>query len=259
MESYVSGGTASRIKIENNEDPCTFDNNMLDIDPYFEKFIPKNSDTKSYFVSLPADNIYTKSYSINQSHKEIEPTPTEDLMREHSLLNRIMLIYENILFKIDSNINFDLQLVFDSATIVKEFIQEYHEPLEEKYIFAFLVERNLHVELISELIKQHRLSGVITEKIFKYVRLAELPKLSKYIKLFIYMYRAHESREETIIFNEFRKIAGVKLMKEIGEEFEKSEHELFGADGYEGILNKVIKIEIKLDIYNLNTYTPIVV
>jgi hypothetical protein len=73
------------------------------------------------------------------------------------------------------------------------------------------------------------------------------------------MYRAHESREDTIIFNEFRKIAGAKLMKEIGEKFEKSEHELFGADGYEGILDKVIKIEIKLDIYNLDTYTPIVI
>lgn len=255
MESYVSGGTASEIKIEfeTSEDVCLLDNNMLNINPYSEKSIPTNSN----FASLPQDNIYTKN--INSTLKEEEPTPTEDLMKEHGILNRIMLIYENVLFKIDSNIHFDLQLVFDSATIVKEFIEEYHEPMEEKYIFAFLLERNLHVELISELIKQHRLSKIITGKIFKYINLTDLEKLSKYIKLFLYMYRAHESREDTIIFNQFRKIAGAELIKEIGEKFEESEHELFGVDGYGRLLDQVIKIEIKLNIYNLAIYTPIII
>ena len=37
-----------------------------------EKFIPKNSDTKSYFVSLPVDNIYTKQYPTNKFSEEIE-------------------------------------------------------------------------------------------------------------------------------------------------------------------------------------------
>ena len=189
---------------------------------------------------------------------ETEPTPTEDLMREHGILNRIMLIYEEVLYKIEHKISFDLQLVFDSAKIIKEFIEEYHEPLEEKYIFAFLLERQMYVELIAELTKQHRLSKLITNKIFMYINSADLVKLSKYIKMFLYMYRAHESREDTVIFNQFRKIAGSKIMESYGEKFEESEHELFGPGGYENILSKVTDIEIKIGIHNLQTYTPII-
>lgn len=189
---------------------------------------------------------------------ESEPTPTEDLMREHGILNRIMLIYEDVLCKIENNIHFDLQLLFDASKIVKEFIEEYHEPMEEKYIFAFLLERQMHVELITELTKQHHLSKIITNKIFKCINSVDLVRLSKYIKIFLYMYRAHESREDTIIFNQFRKIAGTKIMAEYGEKFEESEHELFGPGGYEHILDKVMNIEIKLGIHNLQMYTPII-
>jgi hypothetical protein len=48
----------------------------------------------------------------------------------------------------------------------------------------------------------------------------------------------------------------VKQLIEYAELFEKSENELFGKDGYETILQKVIVIEKKLNIDNLQIYTP---
>lgn len=191
--------------------------------------------------------------------EETEISPTEDLMREHGILNRIMLIYEDILQKIKNKTEFDINLLLKSATIVKEFIEEYHEPLEEKYIFSALLEKNMHTELIEELIAQHRISKLITEKIFKFIADSNLSKISKYIKIFIHMYRAHESREDTVIFTQFRKITDDPTIKKLADVFEDTEHELFGPGGYESILAKVTDIEKQLGIYDLKVYTPLII
>jgi hypothetical protein len=42
----------------------------------------------------------------------------------------------------------------------------------------------------------------------------------------------------------------------LGEDFEKKEHELFGQDGFESVVEKVADLEKKLGIYDLNQFTP---
>lgn len=192
----------------------------------------------------------------NKIENSSEDVPvTEDLMREHGLLNRILLIYENIIHKIEHNIDFDMDIIIQCVNIVKEFVEDYHEPLEEKYIFTFLKEKNLHVQLIDELINQHRVSKKITDKIMSYATKNDNDKLRKYLRLFIYMYRAHESREDTVIFNEFRKIAPKQLYESYSEIFEDTEKEKFGDGGYNKILNRVMDLEKQLSIYDLKVYT----
>ena len=70
------------------------------------------------------------------------------------------------------------------------------------------------------------------------------------------MYRAHESREDTIIFPEFTKLVSKEELHRFGEIFEDSEHEKFGKNGYKKILQKVIVIEENLGIHTLKHYTP---
>lgn len=185
-----------------------------------------------------------------------EPSPTEDLMREHGLLDRILLIYEFYLGQIHQLKPIDLALLTESTQIIRSFIEEYHEPMEEKYIFAPLLEKKIEVELITELIVQHKVSKLITGKIFTYVAQSNIPKIDYYIRMFLHMYRAHESREDTVIFNKFREMTPPARMAELGDEFERSETEKFGPDGYERILQRVNQIETNLGIHNLKSYTP---
>jgi len=42
----------------------------------------------------------------------------------------------------------------------------------------------------------------------------------------------------------------------LGEEFEKKEHQLFGSEGFEGVLDQVAFIEKKLGIYDPSQFTP---
>ena len=64
-----------------------------------------------------------------------EVTPTEDLMREHGLLNRILLIYDHHLRLLDSQQGFDPTVLASAADIIKRFVEDYHEKLEEDYLF----------------------------------------------------------------------------------------------------------------------------
>ena len=70
------------------------------------------------------------------------------------------------------------------------------------------------------------------------------------------MYRPHEAREDTVLFPAFRKIVSRHEYDSLGEEFKNYEHNLFGEDGFETMVNKVSDIEKSLGIYDLAQFTP---
>jgi len=49
-----------------------------------------------------------------QTHAE-QVTPPEDLMREHGVLNRVLLIYEDVIRKIEDKQDFEPQFILQSA------------------------------------------------------------------------------------------------------------------------------------------------
>ena len=59
-----------------------------------------------------------------------------------------------------------------------------------------------------------------------------------------------------MLFPAFRKIVSGHEYHSLGEDFEKKEHELFGEDGFEMMVDKVAAIEKKLGIYDLAKFTP---
>jgi len=70
------------------------------------------------------------------------------------------------------------------------------------------------------------------------------------------MYRPHEAREDTVLFPAIRSIITKHEYDSLGEDFEKKEHELFGDDGFESMVEKVATIEQQLDIFDLSKFTP---
>ena len=82
-------------------------------------------------------------------------------------------------------------------------------------------------------------------------------KLIKLLTYFNTMYRPHEAREDTILFPALRKIISKNEYFALGEDFEDKEHELFGEDGFEAMVEKVAGIEKQLGIYDLSKFTPL--
>ena len=65
-----------------------------------------------------------------------EISPAEDLMREHGLLNRILLIYDHHVQLLSAKKTFDGSILVSSADIIRQFVEEYHEKLEEDYFVS---------------------------------------------------------------------------------------------------------------------------
>src|SRR5947199_7402525 len=76
-------------------------------------------------------------------------TAPEDLMKEHGVLNRCLLIYEEGMRRLQTNPNDIAPDVFNhTAQLVKSFVEEYHERNEEKYIFPEFERAKKLVDLV---------------------------------------------------------------------------------------------------------------
>lgn len=190
-----------------------------------------------------------------------EVSPPEDLMQEHGLLNRILLIYDTCKTHLINKENFSKQTLLNSAQIIRTFVEDYHERQEENYIFPRFQKAHQQMDLVQVLLQQHNAGRRITSQIMELCKSqtatdAENQKLIQLLTDFNSMYRPHESREDTVLFPAFRKIVSKHEYDSLGEEFENNEKKLFGKDGFESMVNKVSDIEKSLGIYDLAQFTP---
>lgn len=193
---------------------------------------------------------------------EDEVSPAEDLMREHGVLKRVLLVYGEAIRRIDANQDLDTGVVMDSAKIIRSFIEDYHEKLEENFLFPRFKKAGKLTDLVDVLLQQHQGGRRLTDLTMQFATNQALKntedrwKLGDSLRQFIRMYNPHEAREDTVLFPEFRKIVSKNEYDSLGEDFEKKEHELFGEDGFEKMVDKVAGIEKQLGIYDLAQFTP---
>ena len=190
-------------------------------------------------------------------------SPAEDLMREHGVLNRILLIYDEHLRLLAAKKTFDGSVLADAADIVRHFVEEYHEKLEEDFLFPRFRKAGKLVSLVDTLQSQHKAGRDLTAKIKELAGVATLKyvssdneKLSDALRAFLRMYRPHEAREDTVLFPTFRTIVSAHEYDALGDDFEKKEDELFGDEGFFKVVDQVAQLEKKLGIYELAQFTP---
>src|SRR6266498_5600690 len=95
--------------------------------------------------------------------KEAEVGPPEDLMREHGVLKRVLLIYGEVLRRIDAKQDFPPEALADAAGIIRSFIEDYHEKLEEDFLFPRFEKAHQLVDLVSVLRDQHQAGRRVTD------------------------------------------------------------------------------------------------
>ena len=194
--------------------------------------------------------------------KEVKVGPPEDLMREHGVLKRILLIYGEALRRIDAKQDFPPEALADAAGIIRSFVEDYHEKLEEDFLFPRFEKANQLVDLVRVLREQHQAGRRVTDVTMRFASLQSLRNESERAQLinsmqqFIRMYNPHEAREDTVLFPAFRKIVSPHEFDSLGEDFEKKEDELFGEEGFEKMVDKVASIEKHFGIYDLAQFTP---
>ena len=193
---------------------------------------------------------------------EEEVGATEDLMREHGVLNRVLLIYEEGLRRIHAMEDVTPELFQHCGTLVRKFVEDYHEKLEENFIFPEFERAKKLADLVKVLKEQHQAGRRVTDVILRNADKDQFRKgdarqeLVRACEAFIRMYRPHEAREDTVLFPALHKIVPAKRLKELGEQFEKEEDRLFGEEGFEKTVDQVAAIEKQLGIDDLAKFTP---
>jgi hemerythrin-like domain-containing protein len=150
----------------------------------------------------------------------------------------------------------------DAAKLIRSFVEDYHEKLEEDYLFPRFKKANKLVDLVDVLLQQHQAGRRLTEVTMRFSTNNSLKnpderrQLADSMRQFIRMYSPHEAREDTVLFPAFRGIVSAHEFDSLGEDFEKKEDELFGDDGFFKVVDRVAEIEKKLGIYELAQFTP---
>src|ERR1051326_1602470 len=152
-------------------------------------------------LATPQDKSENKEANKPKGDEGI--SPAEDLMREHGVLNRILLIYDEHLRLLAAKKTFDGSVLASAADIVKHFVEEYHEKLEEEFLFPRFRKAGKHVKLVDTLQAQHKAGRETTAKnreppgvaTLKYVS-TDSEKLADALREFLRMYRPHEARED---------------------------------------------------------------
>jgi len=198
----------------------------------------------------------------DENKKGGEVTATEDLMREHGVLRRALLIYSETVPKLRSNPS---DVVPDAlqktAKLFRTFGEDYHEKkLEETYIFPAVKRAGgLAAGLPDILVVQHNRGREITDYIVNLTNGGKLSgnteALAKALESFVLMYRNHAAREDTIIFPAWKQTLTAKQLDEMGDKFEEIEKQQFGTDGYETAVKQISDIEGSLGLADLSQFT----
>jgi hemerythrin-like domain-containing protein len=188
-------------------------------------------------------------------------TPPEDLMREHGVLDRVLLVYEAAIAKLSTNQDFDPAVVTQSAQVIRDFINNYHEKSEEDYVFPRFRAAGQMTDLVETLRQQHEAGRRVTQRILRLAPNArrdgdDRRQLVAGMRSFITMYRPHAAREDTDLFPKLRDIVSSNEWNSMAEDFERKEHQLFGDDGFEKMVQRVAQLEQTLGIHDLNPFTP---
>ncbi|MGY4236891.1 hemerythrin-like domain-containing protein [Bradyrhizobium sp. USDA 4449] len=195
------------------------------------------------------------------AEKQEEVTPPEDLMREHGVLDRVLLLYEAGIRKFSSNEDFDPGLITQSAGIIRDFINNYHEKSEEEHVFPRFRKAGQMTDLVNTLLRQHDAGRKVTETILKLApsgrsNADDRKQLVNAMQSFITMYRPHAAREDTDLFPKLKDVVSANEYDAMAEDFERKEHQLFGDDGFEKMAARVAQLEQQMGIHDLSQFTP---
>jgi hemerythrin-like domain-containing protein len=143
-----------------------------------------------FSASMTASGLTLLGFSKDEKEENI--SPTEDLMREHGALRRILLIYKEAIRRIEARQDFPPEVLSNSANLVHRFVEDYHEKLEEEQIFPRFRKANTLVDLVDTLYEQHQKGRILTESVIKLSSSIKDPaqksKIKDALQLFVRMY-----------------------------------------------------------------------
>ncbi|HVP61345.1 MAG TPA: hemerythrin domain-containing protein [Myxococcaceae bacterium] len=202
-----------------------------------------------------------RASAAERKEAEEAVSPTEDLMREHGVLRRVLLVYGEVIRRVDAGQPLDAEPIGKAATIIRAFIEDYHEKDEEEFIFPRFRKAGKLTGLVEVLLQQHQAGRTLTAGIQRLASPALLrtpssrAELAEGMRQFIRMYEPHSAREDTVLFPAFAELVSEKELHALMETFEQKEKALPLGD-FEKMVAEVTAIERTFGLDDLARFTP---
>jgi len=192
-----------------------------------------------------------------------EVSATEDLMREHGVLRRILVVYRESAAALRTpRAALDAAALAQAASLFRTFGEDYHErKLEEQHIFPAVRKAGGEAAgLVATLLAQHDRGREITAFIQAKcaggkIATGDGEPLARALETFARMYEAHTAYEDTVVFQAWKKTLSKTRLAEVGDEFEDIERETFKGDGFDMAIDEVARIEQRLGLHDLGRFT----
>jgi hemerythrin-like domain-containing protein len=195
---------------------------------------------------------------------EPEVTATEDLMREHGVIRRALLVYSQVTDKLrKSPGSVDAASLHKTAQLFRTFGEDYHERmLEEQHIFPIVRKMKGEAAKYPDVLTaQHQRGREITDYT---LAVTSGPKISvqhgeplaRVFEGFVRMYGNHAAREDTIVFPAWKTNFSNKQLDELSDQFEDIEHKMFGKDGFEDAEKTISGVEASFGFTDISQFTP---
>jgi hemerythrin-like domain-containing protein len=187
---------------------------------------------------------------------------TENLMYEHGVLKRVLLVYQEAGRRLTAGETLPDAVVTDAATIIHDYIESFHEALEEGYVFPRLKAAGMLVDTVDTLLLQHARGRLITQALLTSATPTGLAdastrtQVAAHLAAFVRMYQPHEAREDTVVFPAWRSLMAGGELEEMAELFSTDQSHQFGPAGFDQAVAHVTTIEVALGINDLAQFTP---
>lgn len=136
---------------------------------------------------------------------------TEDMMREHGVLRRLLVAYREVAGMIRADTRFDVSALADAADLFRSFGEDYHEhKLEEEHVFpAVRKAGGPAAALVDTLLQQHQRGREINRFLTDQCRGGAIApargnQIADALDSFARMYEIHTAKEDTIVFQAWR-------------------------------------------------------
>lgn len=211
-------------------------------------------------VFLPLGLAETALTAKKPGKKNEEVSATEDLMREHGALVRLLIIYRESANKLKTGGDLRMNILAEAAGIIRRFVEGYHEKIEERFVFPRFEKSQDLGELVRVLKAQHESGRKVTDRILELAKSEpganERAELAQLIESFERMYYPHLAREDTVLFPAYHASMSEKEFDKMGDRFEDMEREVLGSGGFENTLAAIAGLEKELGILDLAHFTP---
>lgn len=190
-----------------------------------------------------------------------DAAPTEELMRQHGVVHRLLLVYDEVATRLGRRRDVP-SVVLNANALMDEFIENFHEELEEALIFPRFESAGRHTGLVQVLRRQHRQGRALAQRAYYLAGkddALEDPTRRRIIRTcrgYARMYRAHAAYEDCVLLPAFRDVVSREQFRKTAAAFRQQEREKLGEQGIEATLKELSEIEGALGLGELADYTP---